>query len=361
MSSVNRWRVAVAILAVANLSGALAVAGQPSAMISYPAAPPGAVVDDYHGTRVADPYRWLEDLDSAETRAWVSSESALTDRYITGLRTRGRLQSRIGQLYNHERFGLPFHGSHEYFYEYNTGLQDQSVLNTTHRLGQQARVVLDPNTLSEDSSLAVVGYVPSHDRRLLAYGISVSGSDWTEWHIRDVGSGKDLPDIIRHTKYNTPVFSRDGARLYHSAFPAPTPGKELSSQDLGNAVYAHVLGTPTGGDRKLLEIAAHPDWQYRIHLSEDGRWLVATSGEGEVGDKSLEDVYLIDLAAPERQVRLVAEGFRAAYEYVGSNAGQLYFLTTLDAPTAELLPLTLPGPQTHQCARSLQKGRRQSP
>ena len=339
MSSTTRWRVSVVICAVWGLSGAVAVAEQPSAMISYPGAPRGAVVDDYHGTKVADPYRWLEDLDSAETRAWVSSESALTDRYVAGLPMRARLQSRIGQLYNYERFGVPFHSGQQYFYGYNTGLQNQSVLYTTRGLAQKPHVVLDPNTLSKDGSLAVVGYVVSHDRRLLAYGVAVSGSDWTEWHIRDVGSGKDLPEVIRHTKYYTPAFSPDGERLYYSAFPAPTPGTELSAQDLGNAVYAHILGTPIARDRKLLEIAGHPDWQYRIHVSEDGHWLVATSGEGEVGDKGLENIYVIDLTAQNRRVKPIAEGFRAAYEYVGSDAGRLYFLTTLEAANGKVVAI----------------------
>jgi prolyl oligopeptidase len=330
---------ALLVFCAASALASGVMAQQSPATISYPTALRGTVVDDYHGTKVADPYRWLEDLDSADTRAWVEKESALTDRYIATLPMRERLRARIGQLYNYERFGLPFHGGEHYFYQHNTGLQDQSVLYSARGRAGKAHIILDPNTLSKDGSLAVVDYVPSRDGRLLAYGVSVSGSDWTEWHIRDVGSGQDLADVIRYTKYYAPAFSLDGKQLYYSAFSAPAPGTELQTQDLDNAVYAHTLGTSTAQDHKLLQIAGHPDWQYRIHVSENGRWLVATSGEGEVGDKGLENVYLIDLATKDRSITAVAEGFRAAYEYVGADAGHLYFLTTLDAPNGKVVAI----------------------
>ena len=334
MPLATRRGALVVTCAAWSLSGA--VAQQPSPLMSYPTAPRGTVVDDYHGTKVADPYRWLEDLDSAETRAWVNSESALTDRYIAALPMRERLRTRIAHLFNYERFGVPFHAGEKILYTHNTGLQNQSVLYTSREIADKEQLILDPNALSQDGHLAVVDYVPSRDGRLLAYGVSVSGSDWTDWHIRDIRSGKDLADVVRYAKYYAPAFSLDGKRLYYSAFPAPVSGTELSAQDLGNAVYVHVLGTPAAEDRKLLEIDGHPDWQYRIHLSEDGRWLVATSGEGEVGDKGVENIYVIDLTTAPQSVKPLAEGFRAAYEYVGSDAGRLYFLTTLDAPNGKV-------------------------
>ncbi len=320
-------------------SSGVVLGDSPSFAINYPFAPGGGVVDDYHGTKVADPYRWLEELDSPKTRAWVKAEDALTDEYVAALPMRETLKTRIGQLYNFERFGLPFHGGDRYFYQQNSGLQNQSVLYTTEGLGGEPRVALDPNTLSKDGSLAVVDYAPSRDGRLLAYGVSISGSDWREWHIRDLASGKDLPDLIRHTKYYTPQFSLDGKQIYYSAFPAPPAGTELSAQDLGNGVYSHVLGTPESADRKLLEFTAHRDWQYLLNISEDGRWLVAACGEGEVGDKGLEDIYLIDLSSKARVARPVIQGFGAAYTYVGSDGGLLYFLTTADAPNGKIVAL----------------------
>jgi len=308
-----------------------------AAPLVYPEAPRGTIVEDFNGTKVADPYRGLEDLDAPATRAWVAKESALTDAYVGALPGRDALRARLARLYDFERFGVPFSAGRHLFYAHNTGLQNQSVLFETDGVDGEPSVVLDPNTLSSDGSLAVVGYAVSDDGRLLAYGVSVSGSDWTDWHVRDVSTGHDLPDVIRYTKYYPPSFSKDGKGLYYSAFPAPPPGTELSARDLGDAVYYHALGTPAAADRKLLEFAGHSDWQYEPTVSEDGRWLVVTSGEGEVGDKGVENLYVIELTSAAKTPRPVSEGFRAAFIYVGADAGRLYFLTTLEAPNGKVI------------------------
>ena len=344
------WVLAIA----ASSRGAVAQHLQSS---NYPPAARGTTVDDYHGTPVPDPYRGLEDLDSAATRAWIAAESQLTDQYLGALPGRAELRSRLTKLLDYERFGLPFQAHGRTFYSRNSGLQNQSVLYVANAFDPRARVALDPNALSKDGSLAVVGYVASHDGRLLAYGVSVSGSDWTEWHVRELSSGRDLPDVIRFTKYYTPVFSHDDLGLYYSAFPAPPAGAELSVQDAGDAVFYHALGTLIAADRKLLEIAGHPDWQYEPHLSDDGRWLVVTAGEGEVGDKGLENVFLIDLAAAPRSVTPVAEGFAAAYVYVGSDAGRLYFLTTLNAPNGKVVAIDPLRPEVNPVATVIAEGR----
>lgn len=307
--------------------------------LDYPRPVRGDTVDNYHGTMVPDPYRGLEDLDSAATRSWVAAQAQLTNSYLAALPGRERLRSRLSQLVNYERFGAPFQAGGKYFYTRNSGLQNQNVLYVATALDAPPSVAFDPNTLSKDGSLAVVGYVPSHGGRLLAYGVSVSGSDWTDWHVRDLDTGLDLPDVIRFTKYYEPVFSGDDRGLVYSAFPAPAPGAELSAQDLGNAVYYHVLGTPASADQKLLERAARPDWQYQPDLSDDGRWLVVTAGEGQVGDKGVENVYLIDMASATRTVTPVVEGFSAAYVYAGSDQGQLFFLTTAGAPNGKVIAI----------------------
>ncbi len=324
------------LVAAALVGGAVA---QNSSGLDYPRAARGTTVDDYHGTLVPDPYRGLEDLDSAATRAWVDAEAKLTDRYLAALPGRKALRSRLAKLYDYGRFGVPFLAHGRVFYAHNSGLQNQSVLYVADVAGAWPRVALDPNALSKDGRLAVVGYVASHRGQLLAYGVSVSGSDWTDWHLRDLSSGRDFPDIIRNTKYYAPVFSHDDRGLYYSAFPAPAAGAELSAADLGDAVFFHAIGTAAAADRRLLQIADHPDWQYEPHLSEDGRWLVVTAGEGEVGDKGVENVYLVDLAAAQRPVTPVVEGFGAAYVYVGSDAGRLYFLTTLGAPNGKVIAM----------------------
>jgi prolyl oligopeptidase len=305
--------------------------------LTYPQATRGAVVDDYFGVAVADPYRWLEDLDSPATRTWVNAEASLTESYLASDPARRSIRARVAALYDFEKIGTPFREGGRYFYARNTGLQNQSVLLTTASLADQPAVALDPNRLSADGSLAVVGYVASRDDSLLAYGVSVSGSDWTEWHVRDLSTGKDLPEVIRNTKYYRPVFSRDGSGLYYSGFPAPRPGEELSARDVGNALYFHLIGTPTAADREVFRDSAHPSWQFEPHLSDDGRWLIVVAGDGEVGDTGLENIYLLDLSTPNSTVMPVAVGFDAAYIYVGADAGEVFILTTLDAPRGRVI------------------------
>ena len=307
--------------------------------LQYPPAPRGSVVEDYHGTAVADPYRWMEDLDSPQTRAWVSAEGKLTDDYLASIKGREPLRKRIATLYEYEKFGTPFHEGGRYFYTHNSGNQEQSVLYATPRLGDEARIVLDPNTLSPDGKLIVTDYVVARDGRHLAYGVSEAGSDWTDWRVRDLETGTDLPDVARYTKYYKPQFTHDNTGFYYSVFPAPRAGQELATQDSGNAVYYHALGTPASADRLIFSDAAHPDRQYEPHLASDGRWLVIACGEGEVGDKGVEDIYLIDTAAATPKAVQVTSGFEAAYIYVGADAGALYFLTTLNTPNGRIISI----------------------
>jgi prolyl oligopeptidase len=321
------------LLAVASCS----IAAAADETLHYPPAPRVDVVDHYHGTPVADPYRSLEDLDSPQTRAWVSAEGALTDGYLAAIRDRAPLRQRIAALYDYERFGIPFRAGGRYFYTHNSGTQDQDVLHAAGRPGDEAAVVLDPNTLSPGGKLVVTGYEATRDGRYLAYGVSEAGSDWTDWRVHDLETGRDLQDAARYTKYYRPQFTRDGRGIYYSAFPAPRPGQELAAADMGDAVYYHALGTPASADRLVFSDGAHPGWQYEPHLSSDGRWLVIAAGEGEVGDKGVENIYLLDVAAHTPKAVAVTSGFEAAYIYAGADAGRLYFLTTLDAPNGRVI------------------------
>jgi prolyl oligopeptidase len=305
--------------------------------LAYPPAPRGQVVDEYGSAAVPDPYRWLEDLDSPETRAWIKAEAQLTASYLATMPQRARIRARIGALYDFEKTGVPFKEGGRYFYTSNSGRAEQSVLFLSDSVGGAPRIAIDPNSLTEDGHPIVTGYAPSRDGRLMAYGVSLAGSDWTEWRIRDLASGRDLPEVLRHTKYYPPVFTPDGKGLYYSAFPRPVAGAELITTDVGNAVYYHALGTAAASDRRVLGDAAHPQWQYEPHLSHDGRWLVVRCGEGELGDKGREDLYLVDLTAPEAAAIRLASGFEAAYVYAGSAAGKLYFLTSLEAPNGRVI------------------------
>ncbi|MGA2247252.1 MAG: prolyl oligopeptidase family serine peptidase [Verrucomicrobiota bacterium] len=320
--------------------------GSPSTQaLAYPPARRGDVVDDYQGVKVADPYRWLEDPDSHETSAWVMAEARLTQSYLEKIPALEPIKQRLTSLLNFEKYGLPFHKGTRFFYTWNSGLLQQSVLYTTVGLSGIPAVALDPNALSTNGSLAVVGYVASRDGARLAYGVSPGGSDWTEWHIRDMAAGKDLPDVVRWTKYYQPIFAPDGQGLYYSGFPAPPPGQELSARDLGNTVYYHALGTPQSSDRKLYERTDHPDWQFEPHLTQDGRWLVLMAGEGEVGDKGLMNIHAADLGSAQPAFVPLSESFDAAYFYAGAAHGWLYFQTTLDAPRCRVIAIDPKSPE----------------
>jgi prolyl oligopeptidase len=322
------------VLATALLGTALPAAAAP---LVYPPAARGPVTDDYHGTLVADPYRWLEDLDAPATRAWVDAQRDLSERYLASLPGRRAIRDRLAAVYRFESIGTPFRAGGRLFYARANGDIGQPVLMMQEESAVAASVAVDPNVLSTDGHLAVIGYVASPDGRRIAYGVSIAGSDWTDWYVRDLATGLDLADVLRHTKYYRPVWTRDGTGLYYSAFPAPPAGEELTTPDRDNAVFLHRLGEPAERDARLLALPGHPDWQYQPALTDDGRWLVVTAGEGQVGDKNLENVYALDLERPDSTPVVIADGFDAAYLYVGSDAGAIYLLTSQGAPRGRII------------------------
>lgn len=328
-------------LAAGMLSGPCGAASGP---LAYPPAERGPVVDDYFGTKVPDPYRWLEDLDSPQTRTWVAAERALTESYLAALPSRHAIARSIEALSDYEKIGAPFREGPFYFYTLNTGLQDHARLYMARSLSEShPAVALDPGSLVHlahgKATIAVRGYVVSPDAVWLAYGVSIAGSDWTDWYLRDLRTGRDLPEVLRNTKYYAPVFTPDGKGLYYSAFPAPPKGQELSARDIGNTLYYHAIGAPVSSDRPVMVSRAHPDWQYEPHVTEGGRWLVVEVGQGEVGDTGKEDVYALDLRHPGGTPVPLAQGFQTGYVYAGEDRGKVYFVTTRDAPRGRVVSI----------------------
>lgn len=332
----------VALTVIGGIHGAM----QPSSIapevssgssFKYPSARRDSQVDDYHGEKVADPYRWMERLDSPETREWVKAEAELTDSYLEKTPVRRALKERLTQLLDYEKFGTPFHAGKRFFYSHNSGLQPQSDLLMTVGLDGKPTIAFSPNLLPKGVSVA--GYVASPDGKLLAYGLSQGGSDWTDWHFRDLESGKDLSDELRWTKYYHPVFSPNGKGVYYSAFPAPAQGEELRVRDLNNAIYYHAFGGKQSEDRKVYARPEHQDWQFAPHLTRGGHWLVITAGEGEVGDKGLENIYAVNLGGNKGTVQTIVEGFDAEYLFAGEERELLYFQTTLNAPKGRVIAI----------------------
>jgi len=247
---------------------------------AYPPARRADQTDDYHGTTVADPYRWLEDPDSPETRAWIEAENALTFDFLAQIPAREAIQTRMTALWDYERYGMPYLQGGRYFYGRNDGLQPQSVLYVSETLDGEPRVLLDPNTLSPDGTVALAGYAISEDGRHMAYGLATAGSDWNEWRVRDVDTGEDRADVLRWVKFSGASWAKDGSGFYYSRYDAPAPGEELQQTNYYQKLYFHALGTPQEADVLVYERPDEKEWSFGGHVSEDGAYLLISIGQG---------------------------------------------------------------------------------
>lgn len=305
---------------------------------TYPASPRVDHVDEYHGVKVADPYRWLEELDSPQTRAWIQAQAALTESYLEGLPQRATLRQRLDTLQDFERYSAPWKEGDRWFWFHNSGLQNQSVLYTAPNLTGPARVLLDPNTLSQDGTVALAGTVVCQDGRYLAYGLSEAGSDWNTWRVRDVRTGQDLTDEIRHVKFSGASWDRNGEGFFYSRYPAPQPGQDLKAVNHDHTLYYHRLGTPQTEDRRIFGIPEHPDWMVAGGVTEDGRWLIL---HVERPDTENDALWVKDLSCPESRVRPLPGAFQAQFGAVETEGNLLLARTDLNAPRFRLVGLDL--------------------
>lgn len=330
------------------LMSALPLMAQPRAW-NYPAARRDDVVDDYFGTRIADPYRWLENLDSAETRDWVAAENDLTFSFLRTLPERAAFNARLTQYWDYPRVIGPFKEGGRYFYSRNSGLQNQAVLYVQESLTSRPRVVIDPNGLSQDGTVAVTSAVVSHDGRRLAYEIASAGSDWNTIRVRSVDEARDTEDVVRWVKFSDPAWTRDNAGFFYSRYPAPADGDasgatfgELAHQRL----YYHRVGTPQSADRLVYERADEPKWFVNGLTTEDGRYLLIVLARGASPETLLSVLDLQDPEHPRFDGRVVpiVDRWAAEYEVVGNRGPTLYVLTNLDAPRKRVVAIDLRSP-----------------
>jgi len=309
--------------------------------ITYPVARKGDQTDDYHGVKVADPYRWLEDLDSPETRAWVEAENKLTFGFLESIPQRTAIKDRLTKLWNYEKYGIPFREGKRYFYTRNSGLQNQAVLYTVTALDAQPRMVLDPNTLSPDGTVAVSGLQVSPDGKLLAYSLSASGSDWQEWKVRDVETSKDLSDHLTWVKFSGVSWTRDGKGFFYSRYDEPK-ADALKATNYFQKVYYHKLGTPQSEDVLVYEQPDQKDWLFGGTVTEDGNYLIITIYQGtDVKSR----VYYKDLKAKEAPVVKLLDEFDAAYNFVGNEGTRFWFQTDLKAPRGKVIEVDVSKPE----------------
>jgi prolyl oligopeptidase len=306
----------------------------------YPSARKSDQVDDYHGVKVADPYRWLEDLDTEETRAWVEAENKLTFAFLNEIPQRTAIRERLTKLWNYEKYGVPFKEGDRYFYTRNSGLQNQSVLYTVNTLDGQPQMILDPNGLSTDGTVAVSGLQASPDGKLLAYSLSSSGSDWQEWKVRDVTTSQDLSDHLKWVKFSGVSWTRDNKGFFYSRYDEPK-ADTLSGVNYFQKVYYHKLGTPQTEDVLVFERPDQKNWLFGGSVTEDGNYLIVTIYQGT---DTKNRVYYKDLKAKDAPVVKLFDDFDAAYTFVGNAGKRFWFQTDLEAPRGRLIEVNIANP-----------------
>ncbi|MDQ6870636.1 MAG: prolyl oligopeptidase family serine peptidase [Gemmatimonadota bacterium] len=326
---------------------AASVGAQTQGPLSYPSAARGSQVDVYHGQSIADPYRWLEDTDSPETKAWVEAENRLSDSFLASIPERAAIKDRLTQIWNFARFSAPFKEGGRYFYFGNTGLQNQSVLYVQDGRGAPSRVLLDPNVLSPDGTVALSGQAASHDGHYLAYSLSTSGSDWQELHVRDVNNARDLPDTLKWVKFSGISWTQDDKGFFYSRYDEPTSGNKMTNVNRNQKVYYHRVGRPQSRDELIYDRPDQPDWIFGANVTDDGQYLIITVSQGtDVRTR----MYFVDLDNPGKPeirnpvVRLI-DKLDAQYEFVGNNGTMFYVRTDKNAPRGRIIAISIDNPR----------------
>lgn len=334
-----KWAVSL-LLVMSVLPGC---SHRPASRVSleYPITRQEAVADDYHGVRVADPYRWLEDDLAEETLAWVEAQNRVTFAFLESIPQRSAISNRLTQLWNFERWSPPSHQGGRYFVTHNNGLQNQSVLYWMTGLEDERRLLLDPNTLSADGTVAYSGGSVSDDGRWLAYGLARSGSDWQEWRVREVETGRDLEDVVHWVKFSGASWLKDGSGFFYSRYDEPKAGEALTGANYFHKLYLHRVGRPQSEDELIYHRPDQKEWNFYGGVTDDGRYLVITASEGT--DPRNRVLYR-DLAKEGSPVVELLMEFDADYSFVDNDGPVFFFRTDLDAPRARVVAIDITRP-----------------
>ncbi|MBI1729575.1 S9 family peptidase [Candidatus Acetothermia bacterium] len=312
---------------------------EPGKRLTYPETRRDDIVDNFFGTKVPDPYRWLEDPDSAETQAWVTAQNKLTQYYLNQIPARDLIRKQLDKLYNYEKFGIPTKLGGRYFYTRNDGLQNQDVLYWTDSLTGRPELLLDPNTLSTDGTVSLGSYIVSWDGRYMAYGLSDGGSDWRTWHIRNIDTGADLPDKLDWVKFVDVSWLPSSQGFYYGRYPETQNKLEATNEN--HKIYFHKLNTAQADDQLVYERKDQPDWLMAPVVTEDGSTLLLVIYQGT---ENKNRVYYKDLRDPNSNVVPLLDDFDAAYQYLGNEGSKFWFDTTLNAPNRRVIMIDLAKP-----------------
>jgi prolyl oligopeptidase len=336
--------VGIAVVACNGMEKTASAPPAAATVLEYPDSPRVNQSDDYHGTRVADPYRWLEDLDAAETRAWVVAQNALSMPYFKTLPARDRFARKLRALIDYERFGVPQHRAGRYVYTYNSGQQEQDVIWATENPAERGQVLLDPNQLRADGTISIGGYQLSPDGRKLAYSLSDGGSDWKLWRVVDVETGEGLGDELQGIKFSSVSWSADSAGFYYSRYPRSTGDNASNDYDDGQQVTIryHALGTEQEADQDVYRVTDHPTRNPYATVTDDGRYLIINLFDGYLTNGIYYRSIRNGKLAPET-IRLL-DNWDARYDFLGNDGERFFFQTTLDAPLGRIVAIDLERP-----------------
>jgi len=311
-----------------------------AATIAYPTPELGTVVDDYHGTQVADPYRGLEDPDSAPTVRWIEAQNALTRTYIDAVPEREAIEQRLSALWDYERISPPGHDGGQWFWSRNDGLQNQSVLLVSARPGVGGRVLLDPNTWKADGTISITGSATSKDGKSFAYMTSEAGSDWNTLRVKDLATGRDLPDVLEWIKFSGLSWAPDGSGFYYSTYPEhdTTGTRALANHTL----FFHRLGTSQSDDLVVYSRPEEPEWGFGGRVTDDGELLVITQTQGT---EQKNRVHLKVLGDPGAPVVKLFDAFDADYGFLAKQGSRLFFQTDKDAARGRIVAVDTAKPE----------------
>ena len=310
-------------------------------MFNYPETKQDPIVDRFFGTEVPDPYRWLENPDNEDTQAWVAAQNQVTFGYLEQLPARATIEQRVTELWNYEKYGVPYKQGDRYFYFKNDGLQNQSVLYTLESLDAEPRVLLDPNTLAKDGTIALATISISDDGNLLAYGLSRGGSDWVEFQVRDVATGQDLTDHLQWIKFSGASWTKDNQGFFYSRYDEPNAQTQLEDVNYFQKLYYHRLGTKQTEDVVVYERSDQKEWGFNGRVTEDGEYLLISVWQG-TDSKNL--VFYKSLKDPDTKVIELISDFQASFSFIDRQDNIFWFKTDLDAPKGKVIAIDINNP-----------------
>ena len=302
----------------------------------YPVAPTSNQVDDYNGVKVGDPYRPLESPDSPESRAWIEAENKITFDFLKTIPQRDGIKKRLTEIWDCERFSVPFKEGGRYFFSKNSGLQNQDVIYTTTNFSEAPRELLDPNLLAKDGTIALGGLNVTEDARLMAYGLATAGSDWQQWKVRDVETGKDRRDLLDWVKFSNASWKKDGSGFYYSRYDKPDEKSKLRSQVYNHKLFFHRLGTPQSQDKLIYERPDQKEWLFNAEVTDDGRYLIISV---QRGTDPKNRIFYKNLADPSSKVVELLDKADAEYDFVDNQGPVFIFRTNLDAPLGRIISI----------------------